>query len=243
MPNMHLVTGYAGEPHVSADDHASFNSLFFGNGEFVVNRGNMLNASIVSNNQIRVLDGDIMMQGRYVRLYDGNYVDLAIENGVQDNRRNDLIVARYTKDVTTGVEEVNLVVIKGTASTSGAVDPEFSTGLIGSTMQHDMPLYRVTLYGLNIVSVESMFRIVTLGENFAMENHEHSAYDIVAGILPERYGGTGYNTLDAHPTIRGLLTDIQAALNNANQAVGVAQSNNAEIADLRSRINALERSS
>lgn len=243
MPNMHLVTGYAGEPHVSADDHASFNSLFFGDGEFVVNRGNMLNASIISNNQIRVLDGDIMMQGRYVRLYDGSFVDLAIENGVQDNRRNDLIVARYTKDVTTGVEEVNLVVIKGTASTSGAVDPEFSTGLIGSTMQHDMPLYRVTLYGLNILKVESLFRVVTLGENFAMEHHEHSAYDIVVGILPEKHGGTGCITLDAHPVIRELLTNVQSAMNNANQAISIAQSNDNEIANLRSRINALESSS
>ena len=76
-----------------AADHASLNAAIFGAGQGVTNRGNQFAAEIVTNNQIRVLDGDIMMQGRHVRLNEGNYVDLAIENGEQGKLRNDLIVA------------------------------------------------------------------------------------------------------------------------------------------------------
>lgn len=45
-----------------------------------------------------------MMKGRFVRLAPDTYVDLAIENGAQGMKRNDLIVARYTKNTTSGVE-------------------------------------------------------------------------------------------------------------------------------------------
>lgn len=68
----------------------------------------------MSNNTIRIADGDIMIQGRHARLAEGSTVDLTIANGTQGYRRNDLIVARYTKAANTGIEAVNLVVIKGT---------------------------------------------------------------------------------------------------------------------------------
>ena len=113
MGNMHLVTGYAGKEHITAADHGALHSAVFGTGQYVLSKGNQLNASVISNNQIRIADGDIMMQGRHIRLNEGTNVDLTIENGAQGKKRNDLIVARYTKDSATGVEDCNLVVIKG----------------------------------------------------------------------------------------------------------------------------------
>ena len=159
MANMHLVTGYAGREHVTAADQAAFHNLFIGGGEFVLATGNQFAASIVSNNQVRVLDGDIYMQGRFIRLDKDTYIDLAIENGASGYFRNDLIIARYTQNHATAIEEVNLVVIKGEAVESDPVDPAYTTGdiLVAGDMLHDMPLYRVVIDGLNLVELVPLF--------------------------------------------------------------------------------------
>lgn len=159
MGNLHIVTGYKGAAHVTAADNGSLYAAIFGNGQKVLNRGNKFAASVISNNSIRVLDGDIMMQGRHIRLNENTYVDLAIENGAQDVSRNDLIVARYTKNATTGVEDCSLVVIKGTAAASNPSDPAYTSGDIieDHDALNDMPLYRVPIVGLNVQNLVPLF--------------------------------------------------------------------------------------
>ena len=164
MGNLHLVTGHAGTPHVTAADHGSFNAAIFGEGNCVTNRGSRFAATVISNNNIRIADGDIVMQGRHIRLAEGTYVDLTIENGVQGMVRNDLIVARYSKDSITGIEDCNLVVIKGAASTGTATDPEYTSGDIinDHVLIADMPLYRVPLDGLNVQTPVALFEEASL---------------------------------------------------------------------------------
>lgn len=164
MANMHLITGYAGAEHVTAADAGSLHIAIFGTGQYVLDRGNKFAATIVTNNTIRIADGDIMMQGRHVRLAEGSYVDLTIDNGAQGMMRNDLIVARYTKDASTGVEAVNLVVIKGTAAASNPADPAYTAGDIinDHVALNDMPLYRVPLNGLNVQTLVPLFGMASL---------------------------------------------------------------------------------
>lgn len=159
MGNLHLVTGHAGTAHVTAADHGSLHAAIFGVGQYVLNRGSKFATTIISNNRIRVADGDIIMQGRHVRLNEGTFVDLTIENGTQGLFRNDLIVARYTKDSVSGVEDCNLVVIKGTASAVSATDPEYTAADIinDHVLLADMPLYRVPLDGLNVQPLVQLF--------------------------------------------------------------------------------------
>lgn len=161
MANMHLVTGYAGQEHVKAADHGAFNVALLGSGQFVLGKGNRFSATVISNNLIRVADGDIYMQGRHIRLDEGTYVDLAIENGAQGVKRNDLIVARYSRNSATAIEEVNLVVIKGTAVASDPVDPGYTSGDIieDHAEVNDLPLYRVPIDGLNVGSLVPLFSI------------------------------------------------------------------------------------
>lgn len=162
MGNLHLVTGYAGKAHITAEDQGSFNAAVVGIGQYVFNRGNKLMASVITNNQIRVLDGDILMQGRHIRLAENTYIDLAIENGAQGVKRNDLIVARYTKNSGTGVEDCNLVVIKGTAAASNPSDPAYTIGDIINDHDtlNDMPLYRVPLDGLTVGELVPLFETI-----------------------------------------------------------------------------------
>lgn len=159
MGNLHLVTGYAGAPHVASSDQGSLYEAVIRSGQFVLDAGSNFAASIVTNNQIRVNDGELMMQGRHVKLNPGAYVDLAIDNGTQGYRRTDLVVARYTLNIGTGIEECNLVVLKGTPAESNPSDPEYTTSNINAerALQHDFPLYRVSISGLVLEGLTALF--------------------------------------------------------------------------------------
>jgi len=52
MANLHLVTGYAGEKHVTSSDQGSYNAALMGNGEFVMERGQQFAASIISSGKL-----------------------------------------------------------------------------------------------------------------------------------------------------------------------------------------------
>lgn len=180
---LHLVTGYAGKEHVTAADQGAFNVAMLIAGNYVLNRGEKFAASIVTNNLIKVLDGEIILQGRYIRLDSGSFEELAIDNGTQDYKRNDLIVCRYTKDSTTGVESAALVVIKGTQDSALAVDPEYTTGdTLHGDLVCDFPLYRVPIDGLTVGELEPLFEVVDSFSaqmaNKAEKGHKHTKSEI-----------------------------------------------------------------
>jgi len=194
MANLHLVTGHQGKAHVTAADHGSMNAAIFGEGQYVLNRGSKLKATVISNNSIRIADGDLLMQGRHIRLNEGTYVDLAIENGAQGNKRNDLIVAQYTKDSSSGVEDCNLVVIKGTATTGTAADPSWTSDdiLNDHVLKAEMPLYRVRLNGLNIEKVEQLYSMATIFADGSvttkkLANGAVTAEKIATGAVSQSY--------------------------------------------------------
>lgn len=193
MANMHLVTGYAGQEHVTAADHGAFNAALIGTGQFVLDKGNVFEAQVISNNTVRVLDGELMMQGRFVRLDPGTYVDLTIENGAQGMKRNDLIVARYTKNTSTAVETVDLVVIKGTAAADRPADPSYTEADITNSqaVQNDFPLWRIPLDGLNVGEPVPLFgepfmdSMRTLPEIRRQVNQIHGEVDAKIASLDE----------------------------------------------------------
>ena len=199
MGNLHLVTGYAGAPHITAEDHGSFNAALTNGGSYVLNRGNKFSASIINNSTVRVLDGDLLIQGRHVRLPESDFVNLTIETGIQAMRRNDLIVARYTKNSGTGVEECNLVVIKGVPATSNPSDPAFTSGdlLNNHDVLVDVPLYRVRLNGLTPEAVDQLFEVitfVTVGADGKINNSFLPAMNFVP--LSQKGKASGVATLD-----------------------------------------------
>lgn len=199
MSKLHLVTGYAGEAHITAEDHGSFNAALTNGGNYVLQRGNRLSASIINNTTVRVLDGDMLIQGRHVRLPDSAYADLLIEAGTQGKVRNDLIVARYTRNTVTGVEECSFVVIKGTSVASDPVDPAHTSGdlLVNHDAQSDFPLYRVRLDGVQLKSVEQLFEVitfVTVGADGKINNSFLPAMNFVP--LTQKGKASGVATLD-----------------------------------------------
>lgn len=208
MGNLHLVTGYAGREHITSADQGTFNAAMIGSGQYVLGSGRQFEATAITHEQIRVYDGAIMMQGRFVRLNKGGYVDLEIDAGSEGYSRKDLIAARYTKDTTTGVEDVNLVVIQGTPSAENAADPDYTEGdiLNGVDILNDFPLYRVSINGLNMEGIEALFEPV-----------DRSIQDVIAAM--DRINKMNPDALlKAGGTMRGALVladdpteDMQAA--------------------------------
>ena len=159
--SLHLVTGYAGAEHIQSQDQGSFNIAAFGPGEYVLDHGNKFAAVLLAGNTVQIKDGDLLMQGRHLRLAAGTTEEVTIDNGTSGMLRRDLIVARYTKNNSTGVETVAFVVIKGTEASSAPVDPEYNTGTItdGNDLINDMLLYRVTLNGTDLTLSDPLFTV------------------------------------------------------------------------------------
>lgn len=157
---IHIVTGYAGKEHVTSADAGSMNAGIVGTGRYVMQTAEQFAAEIVSNNLIKVKSGDLMNQGRHMRIDVNDYEEVTIQNGAQSVFRNDLIVARYKKDPSTLIETTEIVVIKGTAGAT-ATDPTYTSGdILAGATQDDFPLYRVSLNGLNIEKVIPLFSTV-----------------------------------------------------------------------------------
>ena len=160
MANLHLVTGYAGEPHIKSADDASLMQAIYGNDSVVLDRNNTFSYDVISNNIIRVHDGEALMQGRYIKMDNGNYVDLNIDNGHTGYKRIDVIAIEYSRDEETNVEEANLVVVKGPETQEEeATVPELIDGdtVDGSASTNQMALYHVKIDGLSIAEVEKVY--------------------------------------------------------------------------------------
>ena len=118
---------------------------------YILDVGYQLAAEIISANEIRIRDGVLCMNGCVANITEGAYDSCEISNGTQGMQRKDLIVARYTKDAETNIEDISLVVIEGTPVSSSPSDPSYNSGDIQQgDSPVDFPLYRVNINGVNI---------------------------------------------------------------------------------------------
>lgn len=156
---MEIVTGHRGTPHVTPYKVRDFNIGIVGAEDYVMNGGSELEAQLVSNNRIDIKDGSICMQGTHAVIPKNINDELTIENGMQGEKRIDLIVARYEKVADSGVESVNTVVLQGTPSKETPNVPGHVVGDIrNGDLKHEMPLYEVELDGINVVEVRPVFK-------------------------------------------------------------------------------------
>lgn len=156
---MDIATAHKGKPHISAEMWAELNRGITGNESYVMEGGQKFKSELVSNNLLKIHDGSGMMQGRHVFISVGQSDELTIENGNQGMKRIDLVVARYTKDENTKIENTDTIIIKGTPSESNPVAPAHIEGDIrAGDMKADWPLYEVELDGISVVEVRPLFK-------------------------------------------------------------------------------------
>lgn len=187
MANLHLVTGYQGSNHIKAADHGAFNAAIFGSGNYILPLGDQFAATLVSNNLVRIGSGEMLMQGRHIRLGSGDTVDLTIDNGSNGANRIDFIVVRYTRNVKLGTESANLVVVKGNTTTGTPQEPEVTTGDIinDAAATNDVPLYRIPITGISVGEPELLVDIAAsipeLCDKIAAKLDDSTVADYVIG--------------------------------------------------------------
>lgn len=162
---MKIITGHTGEPHVKSEHDRAAHQAIVGNGSYILETGDNLEAEIVSANEIRILDGVLSHQGCFGIIENGTYDALAIANGAQGMQRKDLIVCRYQKSGQ--IESLNLVVIQGTPSASNPAEPSYNTGTIADgDSPVDFPLYVVNISGISVAGVERLAEVRSIPGKF-----------------------------------------------------------------------------
>lgn len=153
-----LVTGHAGKAHATAEQAAGLNAGILGLDDYVLDVHDKFKITVVSANKVTIGTGELVMQGRHVS--QGTPEDLIVTNGSQGQKRNDLIVCRYTKG-SQNIENAKLVVVRGTPTTGTPTDPALNTTspLDGGTT-YDMPLYRIPLDGITIGTPVPLFNVL-----------------------------------------------------------------------------------
>lgn len=161
---MNIITGYRAEPHITAQQDRDVNIGIFGGGAMILKGvGSELAATVISANEVEIADGMIMCEGCASEIAHGTTESMTIDNGTQGKLRIDLIVARYNRNTSTGVEDMELIVIKGTPSASDPQSPAYISGTIsdGDTTV-DFPLYQVNIDGISITSVNALVGTVNI---------------------------------------------------------------------------------
>ena len=164
-----LVTGHAGQEHVSSADAGRFNAGVCGTGKYVLDTGLKFAYSIESANLIRISSGDAVNQGRHITIPPNTYEDAALLNGAQGKTRIDVINLRYSKvtrqvdSETVTLEEASVEVVKGTEvpiGTTPEVPAVISGNIFGGATADDMPLYHVLITDTGVASVTPVFTVM-----------------------------------------------------------------------------------
>ena len=208
MAENYLITGYWGEPHVTAENDRGINAAIFGEGRFVLPVGEQFRAEYIGNNTIRMYDGKLLDNGNAAGIPAGSYVDLLIANAGQGKKRNDLIVFQYEQDSSTLIESGKFVIVQGTETSGTAQDPTLTQqDLLTNTATFDQfALWRVPVSGTAISAPVKLFSV-------SKTIPEMKAYvdDLEAQrIVPIKNGGTGASTLLAAADTLGFASFSQA---------------------------------
>lgn len=167
--SLNLMTGYAGEPHITSADDGAVNAAIYGASKYVLNTGQKFAYELISNNLIKIKDGYAINQGRKIGQPIDDYEELTIDNGLQGVKRSDIIAIRYSKNPDTGIESAEFIVIKGTSG-DDYKDPACQTGnIIQGDSVDDFPLYRVKINGLSVSAVEPLFNVLVSMEEMQNE--------------------------------------------------------------------------
>lgn len=184
MPDNYLITGYWGEPHVTAENDRGIHAAIFGKGRFVLPVGEQFRAEYIGNNTVRVYDGKLIDNGAAAGIPAGKYVDLLISEAAQGMKRNDLIVFQYKKNTATLVESGEFVVVKGTETTGTANDPALTQAdlLSDEATLDQMALWRVSVSTATISAPVQVFEVLntiqslkTLADSKTPKNHASTA--------------------------------------------------------------------
>ena len=206
MYNMQLNTGYAGKPHVTAENCADLNRGIVGSDSYVLPVGAQFEVELVTNNLLKIKDGCGCMQGRQVSIAKGQTDEITIENGTQGEKRIDLVVIRYSKNADTGIETAIPFLVKGIPSENNPVRPEHLEGDIrGGDLTADWPLYELYLDGISVTNVKPLFDVLMSVDS--LNRNLEATKNNLSGLQVLECGSKIITTPDGLYTLKGDLPE------------------------------------
>lgn len=151
-----LVDGKAGTAHISSEDKAIIHQAKFSKSDVVFDWGDVFKCTMGSANKATIGTGCASIQGLDWHITAAESVTIA--NGSQGMKRNDIICAHYHRDSSTGVEKVELAVLKGSPNATTAADPTIPSGkILSGAVDAYMPLWRIPLDGITVGTPVRLF--------------------------------------------------------------------------------------
>lgn len=151
-----LVDGKAGVAHISSEDKAIIHQAKFSKSDVVFDWGDAFKCSMSSSNTATIGTGCASIQGLDWHITAAESV--TISNGSQGMKRNDIICAHYHRNSSSGIESVELTVLKGTPNATAAADPTIPSGkILSGAVDAYMPLWRIPLDGITVGTPVRLF--------------------------------------------------------------------------------------
>lgn len=243
---MQIISGYRGEPHITSQQIRNRNIGIWGfTSRIIEGVSAEMEATVVSANEVSISSGMVSCQGCTAEIPRGTSESVSIDNGTQGMLRRDLIVVRYTKNAGTSIENMSLVVIKGTPAASNPQTPSYTTGSIaGGDLLVDFPLYQVNLNGISIDSVTLLMNkanvltwINTLSDSISAVRTRVSNIETkigsstmgttattVTGAIREIFDSIGTSAMGTTAvTVKGAIREIHNALTNIISRTGTLE--------------------
>ena len=180
---MKIITGVGEVEHVTSDEHRALFGSILGQGTYILNYGENLDAELVTNTRIKAKSGMMMHKTNvsYVKAYD----EIDLQPGTQGMKRIDLVVNRYEKIKETGVEKNTWVAIMGVPVAEEPVAPAYIVGdILNGDLIDDCPVYEVEFDGINIVEIRKILTVVSddiSGLMKQVKNLESQKQDNISG--------------------------------------------------------------
>lgn len=157
-----LITGTKGTPHITSTQDRSIYEKIIGKGSYILDDNELLEPELQSNQSLRIRSGMLYHHGSITEVKRNTYDEVTIANGSQGMKRIDLVVARYTKNPETEIEEMNWVVIQGTPAASDPVAPAYTEGnMQEGDLTDDCPVFEVHLDGIQVTEVVKLLTVLS----------------------------------------------------------------------------------
>ena len=227
---MKIITGYRDDPHVTSQQERDFNIGLLGSGVHIMDVGSKMAATIVSANEVTIADGILIAEGCTATIERGTTESMAIENGAQGMQRIDLIVARYTKNANTAIEDMQLAVITGTPAASSPAVPAYTSGSIANgDVPVEFPLYRVSINGINVESVTRIPSIVSVAKTSDV-SAVSSALNTLSNTVATLSNKVGTGTLaTAAQTVIAAINELRTSIVSAVSRITALETKTAGI--------------
>lgn len=158
---MKIMTGKTGTPHVTSQQFRQLVEGTVGQDSYILTSGENLEPELQTNNLLKIRSGMMSHHGNLSVVDIGTYDEVTIANGTQGMQRIDLVVNRYTRDESSGIESNTWVVIQGTPNASNPVAPAYTeSNLQEGDLVDDCPVFEVHLNGINVTKVVKLLDVV-----------------------------------------------------------------------------------